>query len=186
MGKRRDDPEDEAFRRFAAGAIPALGRLARLLCGDGHTADDLVQACLIKLHRAWPRIDRPTGVDAYVRTVLLRCWLDERRRPWRRREARDGVVPDVADDLADPAEAGPAFDGDVEVLRRALADLPAMQRATVVLRYFSQLSITETAAVLRCSEGTVKSRTARGLTALRAAVSGPAGELTLVERRNDR
>jgi len=67
---------DEAFRRFAAGVIPALGRLARLLRGDGHTADDLVQACLIKPHRAWPRIDRPTGVDAYVRTVPPRVLPD--------------------------------------------------------------------------------------------------------------
>ncbi|MET1071622.1 MAG: sigma factor, partial [Umezawaea sp.] len=100
---RRKDPEDETFRQFAASAIPAMGRLAYLLCGDGHTADDLVQASLIKLHRAWRRIDPPVSVDAYVRTVLLRCWLDEQRKPWRRRESRDGVIPDVADDRADPA-----------------------------------------------------------------------------------
>jgi RNA polymerase sigma-70 factor (sigma-E family) len=167
VGLRRNDPGDEAFRRFATGAMPALGRIAYLLCGDRHLADDLVQMCLIKLHRAWPRIDQPATVDSYVRTVLLRCWLDEQRRPWRRREPRDGVVPELADDSADPA----LFPSDSnEILRRALGTPPPGQRAAVVLRYFSQLSVAEVAATLRCSEGTVKSRTARGLTALRAAI----------------
>ncbi|WNV85851.1 sigma-70 family RNA polymerase sigma factor [Umezawaea sp. Da 62-37] len=182
---RRSDPEDETFRRFAAMAIPSMGRLAYLLCGDGHTADDLVQASLIKLHRAWRRIDPPVVVDAYVRKVLLRCWLDEQRKPWRRRESRDGVVPDVADDLADPALVDWAS-GDTEALRRALATLPAMQRAAVVLRFYSQLSISETADALRCNEGTVKSRTARGLAALRAALSGTSEDLTPMQRRSER
>ncbi|WP_106186791.1 RNA polymerase sigma factor [Umezawaea tangerina] len=182
---RRKDPEDEAFRRFAESAIPAMGRLAYLLCGDGHTADDLVQASLIKLHRAWRRIDPPVGVDAYVRTVLLRCWLDEQRKPWRRRESRDGVVPDLPDDLADPALVD-WTSGDTEALRKALATLPALQRAAVVLRFYSQLSIAETAAALRCTEGTVKSRTARGLAALRAALSGTSEDLITMERRTDR
>jgi RNA polymerase sigma-70 factor (sigma-E family) len=161
--------EDESFRRFAASAVVPLGRLAYLLCGDQHLAEDLVQTCLIRLYHAWPRIQQPDAVDAYVRKVLLRCWLNERRRPWRRSESRDGVVPDRPDDTADPAlGVGSAHVRDI--LRRALAEVPPRQRAAVILRYWSQLSVTETAAALRCSEGTVKSQAARGLAALRAAV----------------
>jgi RNA polymerase sigma factor (sigma-70 family) len=66
-----------------------------------------------------------------------------------------------------------------ELLRRALAEIPPRQRATVVLRYWLQLSVTETAAILRCSEGTVKSQTARGLAALRVAVTRQGGNAAL-------
>lgn len=166
LGGRSDD---EAFRRFATGAMGPLGRLAYLLCGDRHFADDLVQSCLIKLYQAWPRIRQPDEVDAYVRRVLIRCWLNERRRPWRRVESRDGVVPDRPADRSDPALGiGSAHARDV--LRHALAELPPRQRAAVVLRYWSQLSVAETATALRCSEGTVKSQTARGLANLRTAM----------------
>lgn len=178
MSLRRRSEDEEGFRRFAAGAVAPLGRLAYLLCGDRHFAEDLVQACLIKMYQAWPRIERPEAVDTYVRRVLLRCWLNERRRPWRRSELRDGVVPDLPDDRSDPA-LGVVSDQVRDLLRRALAEVPPRQRAAVVLRYWSQLSVSETAAVLRCSEGTVKSQTARGLTALRAAMtrSGAAAAL---------
>lgn len=154
-----------------------LARLAYLLCGDRHLAEDLVQSCLVKLYRAWPRIESPDAVHGYARQVLLRCWLNECRRPWRRAESRTGIVPDQADDGADPAlGVGPDVK---ESLRRALAEIPPRQRATVVLRYWSQLSVTETAAILRCSEGTVKSQTARGLAALRAAVTRQGGDAVL-------
>ena len=155
-----------------------MGRLAYLLCGDHHLADDLVQNCLIRMYRAWPRIERPNGVDAYVRQVLLRCWLTERRRAWRRSESRDRV-PDRPDEQADPALGIGSADVR-EALRRALAEVPPRQRAAVVLRYWSQLSVAETAAAMRCTEGTVKSQTARGLTALRAALArqGVEGMLT--------
>ena len=88
---------DEAgFRDFARDRSLALRRTAFLLCGDWHLAEDLVQIVLIKLYRVWPNVARKGPVDNYARQVLLRCWLDERRRPWRRRERRDGVVPDVS------------------------------------------------------------------------------------------
>jgi len=154
------------FHAFASRATASLTRLAYLLCGDRHLAHDLVQTCLIRLYQAWPRLRDHDAADAYARKVLLRCWLNERRRPWRRAESRDGRVPDTEAPERDAA-------GDVhlkEVMRRALATLPPRQRAAVVLRYWAQHSVTETAAILRCSEGTVKSQSARGLAALRQAL----------------
>lgn len=170
MSLRRRSDDEEGFRQFAAGAVAPLWRLAYLLCGDRHLAEDLVQTCLIKMYQAWPRIERPEAVDTYVRRVLLRCWLTEQRRPWRRRELRDGVVPDREADWADPS-LGVGLDQARDLLRRALAEIPPRQRAAVVLRYWSQFSVTETAAIMRCSEGTVKSQAARGLAALRAAIA---------------
>ncbi|HEX4223862.1 MAG TPA: SigE family RNA polymerase sigma factor [Pseudonocardiaceae bacterium] len=164
------DERNEAFRRFAAESATGLARLAYLLCGDRHFAEDLVQICLIRMYRAWPRIwplDAPTH---YARKVLLRCWLNERRKPWRHSELGDGVVPEQPDEAADPIRAVGSSQLK-DVLRGALARVPARQRAAVVLRYFAQLSVTETAAVLRCSEGTVKSQTARGLATLRTAMT---------------
>jgi RNA polymerase sigma-70 factor (sigma-E family) len=167
----RSSVDEESFRRFAGGAVGPLGRLAFLLCGDRHLAEDLVQSCLINLYLVWHRIRQPEGVDGYVRQVLLRCWLNESRRAWRRRERRDGIIPDLVDPRGDPVE-GAVTRETREVLARALACVPPRQRAAVVLRYWSQLSVAETAKVLRCSEGTVKSQSARGLTALREALAG--------------
>ncbi|MFJ9785163.1 SigE family RNA polymerase sigma factor [Amycolatopsis sp. NPDC101161] len=153
---------DEAgFREFARERALPLRRTAFLLCGDWHLAEDLVQVALIKLHRVWPKVARTGPVDNYARQVLLRCWLDERRRPWRRNERRDGVVPE--EPQPDAADAG--ISGD---LLRALAGVPPKQRAAVVLRYCADLPVAEVAKALRCSEGTVRSQTARGLEALRA------------------
>jgi RNA polymerase sigma-70 factor (sigma-E family) len=162
----RTSSDDECFHVFVARSNAPLTRLAYLLCGDQHLADDLVQTCLIRLYQAWPRLRDKDLPDAYARKVLLRCWLNERRRPWRRLESRDGVVPDQAAPQVDNAGAV----AHKEVLRVALKRLPPRQRAAVVLRYWSQHSVTETAAILRCSEGTVKSQSARGLAALRAAL----------------
>lgn len=162
--------EDESFREFARARTLALRRMAYLLCQDWHLAEDLVQTTLIKLYRVWPRVHPSPVIDNYVRQVLLRCWLDEQRRPWRRRERRDGVVPEPSDSRLDPASA-PAGNGLSDLLIRALGEIPPRQRAAVVLRYCADLSITDTAAALRCSEGTVKSQCTRGLAALRAVVN---------------
>jgi RNA polymerase sigma-70 factor (sigma-E family) len=166
MSPRDRTADDERFHAFATRSTASLTRLAYLLSGDRHLAHDLVQTCLIRLYQAWPRLRDPGAVDAYARRVLLRCWLNERRRPWRRAESRDGLVPDAPDPGRDLA-------GDAHlkaVVRDALGKLPPRQRAAVVLRYWAQHSVSETAAVLRCSEGTVKSQSARGLAALRTAL----------------
>jgi RNA polymerase sigma-70 factor (sigma-E family) len=165
--------DEDRFREFARGNATMLRRSAYLLCGDWHLADDLTQTALIKMHRAWPRVTRTDRPMSYARKTLLRCWLDERRRPWRRAEQRDGRLPEGVDADADPAVA--AQRGDVRSeLFRVLSEVPPRQRAVLVLRFFESLSIAETAEVLGCSEGTVKSQAARGLAAMRAAMDGPA------------
>ncbi|MCK2236487.1 MULTISPECIES: RNA polymerase sigma factor [unclassified Crossiella] len=161
--------DDASYREFARTKAMSLRRLAYLLCADWHLAEDLTQTALIKMYRAWPKVQRKNTVDNYARQVLLRCWLDERRKPWRTVENRDGQVPDQPGADLDPALAGPAT-GTRDLLLRALTEIPPRQRAAVVLRYWADLSIADAAAALRCSEGTVKSQAARGLDALRAVV----------------
>lgn len=172
---------DEArFRDFAGVQAPPLRRFAYLLCGDWHLAEDLMQTALFKLYRAWPRVQRREVAGAYVRKILIRTWLDERKKPWRRREERDGPVPDVADDSLDPA-ALTQLSWTRSVVRRALLKVPEKQRAVLVLRFYDELSVAEAAAVLGCSEGNVKSQTARGLAALGRAVedAGTKGVISL-------
>jgi RNA polymerase sigma-70 factor (sigma-E family) len=162
--------DDASFREFARDRALLLRRTAYVLCGDWHLAEDLVQTALIKLYRVWPKVSRTGPIDNYMRRVLLRCWLDEQRRPWRRRESRDGVVPEQPDVRADPLAAVSAAEIS-DLLLHALTEVPPKQRATVVLRYWADLPISEVAAALRCSEGTVKSQAARGLDVLRAAMT---------------
>jgi RNA polymerase sigma-70 factor (sigma-E family) len=154
--------EDE-FRAWVTEHRPRLVRTATLLtAGDRHLAEDIVQTTLTRLYLAWPRIRRVDGPDAYVRRSLVNALIDERRRPFWRRERAHAEVPDApSPDVAD------AFDE----LESALADLPPGMRAAVVFRHVHELSVAETAAALSCSEGNVKSQTARGLERLRAALS---------------
>src|SRR5262249_25120339 len=100
-------------------------------------------------------MERP---DAYLRRMLLRAWLDDRRRPWRR-ELPTLVLPDHAAAAVDT-------DRRLDVLTH-LASLPPRRRAVLVLRYFFDLSVEETSTALDCSQGTVKSQTARALETLR-------------------
>ena len=150
--------DEGAFRAFAFTRRPVLRRTAFLLCGDWHQADDLVQTALVKLYVAWPRVRSQEQPDAYVHRILVRCFLDERRRPWRR-ESPVEVIDDMSstalptDELLD--------------LRAALARLPRRQRATLLMRYWLDASVAQTADALGCSEGTVKSQTARAMNTLR-------------------
>jgi len=152
-------PDEAGYRDYVAHRMDGLRRTAYLLCGDWHMADDLVATALVKLLRHWRRISVMEQPDAYVRRMLLRAWLDEKRRPWRREHAT-AVLPDRATAAADSAER-------LTILAH-LAELPPRRRAVLVLRYFCDLSVAETAEALGCSEGTVKSQTARALDALRA------------------
>jgi RNA polymerase sigma-70 factor (sigma-E family) len=156
--------DEAAFRAFAWSRRASLRRTAYLLCGDWHQADDLVQTALVKLYVAWRRVRTGDQPDGYVRRILTRCYLDERRRPWRRESPVEIV-------LDRPSEHRPP--DDLIDLRAALDRLPPRQRATVVLRFWADASVAETADALGCSEGTVKSQTARALTALRNQLSDP-------------
>lgn len=137
-----------------------LRRLAYLLCRDWHRSDDLVQSALAKLYANWHRIDQSASPDGYARTVLVNTFISEERgRRWK----RIVLVRDVEDGESAPQ---PDLD-DVLDLRKAMIHLPARQRATLVLRYYSELSVDETAQILGCSAGTVKSQTSHALTTLR-------------------
>jgi RNA polymerase sigma-70 factor (sigma-E family) len=148
------------FESYVAARRVHLRRTAYLLCGDWDRAEDIVQDALTRLYVHWRRASRADSVDAYVRRTLVNAFLTERRRPWRRERATDRV-PETA--YADSATAG----GERDRLRRALAELGASQRAVVVLRYWDDLSVEQTAAALGCSTGNVKSQSARGLARLR-------------------
>jgi DNA-directed RNA polymerase specialized sigma24 family protein len=72
----------ESYRDYVTTRMDGLRRTAYLLCGNWHTADDLVSTTLVKLYRQWRRVSEMDNRDAYARRVLLRIWLDERRRSW--------------------------------------------------------------------------------------------------------
>lgn len=150
---------DREFGEYVDARALVMRRTAYLLCGDWHRAEDLVQTALTKLYVAWPRVRRDGSVDAYARKVLVRAVIDDSRRAFRRRETVVDAVPDSASPVS-----GTASDLDV---RGALASLPAGQRTVVVLRYWEDLSVAETARLLGRTEGTVKSQAAKGLAALR-------------------
>ncbi|MEV5714986.1 SigE family RNA polymerase sigma factor [Amycolatopsis mediterranei] len=162
--KQTDDAgtgRDAEFREFVRSRGTPLHRSAYLLCGDRHLADDVVQDTLVKAYQHWRRVRQADSPEAYVRRILL----NEVRGRWRRRERS---VP-VAEFAGEPAVADPADDViRRDGLRQALLTLPLRQRATVVLRYLEGLSERETAAVLGCSTGTVKSQSSRALAGLKS------------------
>ena len=165
---RRDD--EDRFRDFATQQAAPLRRCAYLFCGDWHLAEDLMQTTLVKIYRSWHKVTARDTMGNYARTVLLRTWLDERRRPWRRSEVGHADVPDSSDGSPEPA-AQAVLSWQRNQVHAALLKVPPRQRAVLVLRYFDDLSVAQTAAVMGCSEGTVKSQAARGLANLRTAIT---------------
>ncbi|SDG93326.1 RNA polymerase sigma-70 factor, sigma-E family [Lentzea fradiae] len=155
---------DAAFQEYFAARSDVMRGTAYLLCGDWHRAEDLVQQTFTKIYLVWWRIRRHEALDAYTRQVLVRTFLSERRRGWFRFEAATG-------DVADSAARSGVHPEERIVLMEALAKVPPRQRACLVLRYWEDMSVERTAAVLRCSEGTVKSQAARGLQTLRGLLS---------------
>ncbi len=143
-----------------------LRNTAYLLCGDWHLAEDLTQTVFIKLYRAWRRIERHDTLDQFARKVLLRTYLDERRRPWRREFPTE---PDDGDlEVAMPAEEPESR----LAIRQAVLRLSRRHRAVLVLRFWEDLPVEQVAEILDCSPGTVKSQTARGLANLRKMLGG--------------
>ncbi|TKK86952.1 SigE family RNA polymerase sigma factor [Herbidospora galbida] len=146
------------FERYVEQRSARLLRMAYLLCRDWATAEDLTQTALAKAWLAWRRVgDNP---DAYVYRILVNTHNSWWRRMWRR-EVPTGELPD----LTDPGVEDTLDDRDV--LRAALATLPPKMRAVLVLRYFEDLSDAEIAAILGCSEVTVRSQASRALAKLR-------------------
>jgi RNA polymerase sigma-70 factor (sigma-E family) len=154
---------DRDFRDYVVARTPALLRTAYLLTGDRGEAEDLLQEALFRLSRVWRRVSESMSLDAYVRRTMVNLCISR----WRRRRVRMltvAAVPerwgtDVADHVLDRDE-----------IWRALAAVPPRMRAVLVLRFYEDLSEVDTAAVLGCAVGTVKSQTARGLVKLRNAL----------------
>lgn len=136
-------------------------RMAVLLTGDWHTAEDLVQAGLVKLYRAWRRLDTTADPDAYLRRVLV----NTHRSWWRARWRREVPVADFLD-RPDPVDRGDRLVV-AEVVRQALAALPGRQRTALVLRYFEDLQEAQVAELMGCSVGSVKTHVHRGLASMR-------------------
>lgn len=157
--------EQEAeFRDYVAARSQRMRRLAYLMCGDWHRAEDAVQTAFVKLYGAWNRA-KHASLDAYTRRIVVNAVTDQHRGSWFRRERSAETLPERVG--ADPAEAS---------VRRltvmtALARLPARQRAVIVLRYWDDQPVEQTARIMRCSTGTVKSQTARGLRTLRGLLT---------------
>ncbi len=138
-----------------------LSRIAYLLTGDHHDAQDLVQAVLVKVLRQWRRVAAAQAPDSYLRRMIYH----EHVSAWRRRRrgevlAAEPSGPGVEPDFADASVRKLA-------LRQALARLTPRQRAVIVLRFFEDMSEVDTAEVLGCSLGTVKSQTHHALGRLR-------------------
>ncbi len=158
---------DEEFREYVVGDRTRLLRTAMLLtAGDRFTAEDLVQTTLTKVYVHWRRIMHD-GAGPYAHRVLVNAFLDDRRRAARR--------PEVASaEIVEPRPDGQADEADQLAVRKALLELAPRQRAVLVLRYFQDLDVAESARVLECSEGTVKSQTAKALKRLRDVMADPA------------
>lgn len=151
---------DAEFAEYLTARRPRLLRTAYLICGDQHTAEDLVQNAMAKLYLAWDRVRDLEHRDAYVRRMVI----NEHTSWWRRRFRKAEVSVDL------PPEQGcydRYDDGTRGRLWEFVQSLPPKQRAVVVLRYYEEYSEAETAEVLGISVGTVKSQCSRALAALR-------------------
>ncbi|MEU8425168.1 SigE family RNA polymerase sigma factor [Micromonospora sp. NPDC048835] len=149
------------FEEYAFARTSALVRLARLLTGDEHRAEDLVQDVLAQAYARWGRIARTDRPDAYVRRMLVNAhnsW-------WRRRSSREIAVAVVLDEAGTMDEADGVAERDA--LWRLVCALPARQRTVIVLRYYEDLDDTSIAEILACSAGTVRTHASRALAALR-------------------
>lgn len=134
-----------------------------LYCGDGDLAEDLAQEALARLVRWWDRL--PSDADA--ERWLTRVAFNLAKSSFRARATRRRVVATFGHTLvrsADPTDHDSVF-----AVRAAVAALPERERRVVILRYFSDLSVADTAAALECPEGTVKSLTHAALARLRGA-----------------
>jgi RNA polymerase sigma-70 factor (sigma-E family) len=158
-----NERREAEYTEYVEAKLPWLRRVAYLLCQDWHGADDLVQTAITRLFANWPRARRMDNLDGYVRTILVRVFITERRSSWFRRVALPGTW---AEENAAAADPGTDVDTVLD-MRGALAAIPPRQRATLVLRFYCDLDVEQAAIALGCSAGTVKSQTSKGLAALR-------------------
>jgi RNA polymerase sigma-70 factor (sigma-E family) len=153
---------DDEFSAFTLASSRHLLATAYWLVGDRGHAEDLVQSTLLKVYLNWQRVESADSPLAYARRILFTTSLRQRHR--RRVQEELAVFPELGD--APPQTAVE----DRDQLRRLLLRLSPRQRAVVVLRFYADLSVEETAVTLNCSVGTVKSQTSKALANLRDAL----------------
>jgi len=151
--------DEQEFHEYVSARLDRWRRSAYLMCQDWHTADDIVSVAVGRLYEHWPRARQADNIDAYAQRILTRAWLNEARRPWRRERPHEAPLEHGTVDVPEVV--------DRESLADLLRSLAPRQRAVIVLRFYLDYSIEETAAILGISQGTVKSQSARGLAALR-------------------
>lgn len=152
---------DLEFDEWVSARVPALLRFAYLVTGSREAADDVLQSVLTRSFERWGTVRRTDDPDAYVRRMII----NENVTSWRRWGKRQSPVAEVFDiaRTPDPAEGV----SNADAVWRVCQALPERQRAAVVLRFYEDLSDREIAAILECSESTVRSQIHRALSALR-------------------
>ncbi|WP_345770303.1 SigE family RNA polymerase sigma factor [Blastococcus saxobsidens] len=163
---------DAEFTDFVADHAGHLLRTACLVTGDRHLGEDLLQTALAKAYGSWPRVRRADHPAAYVRRLMINAHLS-----WLRRLTSTETVLETFPDLGS-GEDHPTRYADSEEMRLALLRLSPRVRTAVVLRYFDDLSETETADLMGCSRSTVNNHVSRGLAALRALLAPGTDDLT--------
>ncbi len=158
----RSDERELAFSEFAAAITPRLFRSALLMCGDWHLAEDLVQTTLGKLYVAWAKVQSADAPEAYARGTLTKTFLSHKR------VRRNDETPAL--DLGDRVGVEPDSTTRLQLFA-ALRTLEPLDRAVVVLRYWEDRSVAETARDVSLSEGAVRNRASRALARLRAELS---------------
>ena len=167
----RRDPA--AFAEFVAARSAALHRTAYLMVGERQLAQDLLQEAFTKTYVAWPTLRDPARAEAYTRKVITTTAISwYRRTSWQERPS-DTIPEKAHDGHADELTQR-------EWVWSALQDLPPRQRASIVLRYYEDLTEAQTAAALECAVGTVKSQVHAGLATLRKTLDSRGGHLDLL------
>lgn len=155
------DDRSEDFARFVAQHDRRLLGFAHLVTGNHADAEDILQTALAKAYLKWSRLGRDDfNAVAYVRRIIINEHRSLWRRAFKRREYATDALPEQ------PVHDAPVEDQTWDLVQA----LPPRQRTVVALRFYSDLSVAETAELMHCSEGTVKSQTSRALTSLRRAV----------------
>jgi RNA polymerase sigma-70 factor (sigma-E family) len=165
----------DGFVEFVSACWRRLYRTAYLLTGDEAADEDLLQGAMEKTYARWPKVSRMESPEAYVRKLMVNAVISARRRHAWRREWLRAVVPERP---VGPEDAGVL---DHALVWPLVCALPERQRAVVVLRYYEDLTETETAEVLGCAVGTVKSQAHDAIRALRRGLQA-ANEGEVIER----
>lgn len=162
----------DSFDAVVTAELDGLLRYAAALCGDRDQAGDIVQEVLARALARWDTVGSADRPEAYLMRMVTNEFLS-----WRRRWSTRSLVSTDADTLERAAGGGADHAdrlADRDDLERRLARLPRRQQAALVLRFYEGLDYVETAAVLGCAEGTVRSLCSRGLAALRVDAGSPA------------